>query len=442
MGKSKTKMNGLQLTILVAINMMGSGIIMLPSNLAQVGTISILSWVITILGALALAYTFSQCGMLSRNSGGMGGYAQYTFGKNGNFMANYGYAISLVVSNVAISVSVVAYGTQFFGVTLSPIANFFAIVAVLWVSIILNFGSASLTGKISSVVVWGIIIPLVVICVIGWFWFSPKAWIAAWNPHHLSIASGIKSTLSLTLWAFLGLESASVNMDAVENPKKNVPIACLAGTIIAAIFYIISTEVMAGIVPLHALATSNAPFGLAFATMFNPTIGKIIMGLMVIACFGSLTAWQFTVAEVFRSSANEGYFPKVFAKVTSKEVPIVGMVILGIVQTLFAVMTISPNLNAQFQVIVNLAVVTNMVPYLLSMASLQNMQVVEKASVNPKKVKMNNVIAVIAGIYTLYALYTAGAQAMLYGGIVAMAGWTIYGFLAHRFNGEENNMIA
>lgn len=437
MGKSKTKMNALQLTVIVAVNMMGSGIIMLPSNLAQVGTISIISWIVTALGALALAWTFAQCGMLSRNSGGMGGYAQYTFGKSGNFMANYGYAVSLVISNVAISVSVVAYATVFLGISLSPIANTLAIIFVIWLSTVVNFGSASLTGKFGSVVVWGIIIPLVLLVVIGWFWFSPSQWVASWNPHHYTLANGIKSAIPLTLWAFLGLESASANMDTVENPQKNVPIACLAGTIIAAILYIISTEVMAGIVPLHALATSNAPFGLAFATMFNPTIGKIIMGLMVIACFGSLMAWQFTVAEVFRSSAFEGYFPKVFTKVTSKEVPIVGMIILAIVQTLFAFMTISPNLNAQFQVIVNLAVVTNMVPYLLSMASLQNMQIVEKAKFGAKKLRFNNVIAVIAGIYTLYALYTAGSQAMLYGGIVAMAGWTIYGFLAHRFNKEE-----
>ncbi|WP_297633895.1 putrescine-ornithine antiporter [uncultured Clostridium sp.] len=437
MGKSKTKMSALQLTVIVAVNMMGSGIIMLPSNLAQVGTISIISWIVTALGALALAWTFAQCGMLSRNSGGMGGYAQYTFGKSGNFMANYGYAVSLVISNVAISVSVVAYATVFLGITLSPIANTLAIIFVIWLSTVVNFGSASLTGKFGSVVVWGIIIPLVLLVVIGWFWFSPSQWIHSWNPHHYTLANGIKSAIPLTLWAFLGLESASANMDAVENPQKNVPIACLAGTIIAAVLYIISTEVMAGIVPLHALATSNAPFGLAFATMFNPTVGKIIMGLMVIACFGSLMAWQFTVAEVFRSSAFEGYFPKIFTKVTSKEVPIVGMIILAIVQTVFAFMTISPNLNAQFQVIVNLAVVTNMVPYLLSMASLQNMQIVEKAKFGAKKLRFNTIIAVLAGIYTLYALYTAGSQAMLYGGIVAMAGWTIYGFLAHRFNKEE-----
>ena len=112
------------------------------------------------------------------------------------------------------------------------------------------------------------------------------------------------------------------------------------------------------------------PFGLAFATMFGPTVGKIIIALMVISCFGSLFAWQFTIAEVFKGSSVQGYFPKIFEKVTKTDTPIVGMVIITVVQTLLSLMTISPTLNSQFITLVNLAVVTNLIPYLLSMAAL------------------------------------------------------------------------
>lgn len=42
MSKSN-KMGVVQLTILTMVNMMGSGIIMLPTKLAEVGTISIIS---------------------------------------------------------------------------------------------------------------------------------------------------------------------------------------------------------------------------------------------------------------------------------------------------------------------------------------------------------------------------------------------------------------
>ena len=52
--------------MITAINMMGSGIIMLPTKLAQVGTMSILSWLVTGIGSMALAYAFAQCGMFSR----------------------------------------------------------------------------------------------------------------------------------------------------------------------------------------------------------------------------------------------------------------------------------------------------------------------------------------------------------------------------------------
>lgn len=64
----------------------------------------------------------------------------------------------------------------------------------------------------------------------------------------------------MTLWAFLGLESACANAEVVENPEKNVPIAVLGGTLGAAAIYIVSTNVIAGIVPNMDLASSTAPF--------------------------------------------------------------------------------------------------------------------------------------------------------------------------------------
>ncbi len=98
----------------------------------------------------------------------------------------------------------------------------------------------------------------------------------------------------------------------MENPEGNVPIAVLGGTLGAAVIYIVSTNVIAGIVLNMELANSTAPFGLAFAQMFTPEVGKVIMALMVMSCCGSLLGWQFTIAQVFKSSSDEGYFPKNF----------------------------------------------------------------------------------------------------------------------------------
>ena len=376
MSAKSNKIGVVQLTILTMVNMMGSGIIMLPTKLAEIGTISIVSWLVTAVGSTALAYAFAQCGMFSKKSGGMGGYAEYSFGKAGNFMANYTYGVSLVIANTAIAISAVGYGSEFLGATLSPLSIALWTIFTLWLATILNFGGARITGNISSFTIWGVIIPVVGISIIGWKWFDGTMYVNSWNPHNVPTFEAIGVSISMTLWAFLGLESACANADAVENPEKNVPIAVLGGTLGAAVIYIVSTNVIAGIVPNLELANSTAPFGLAFAHMFNETIGKVIMGLMVMSCFGSLLGWQFTIAQVFKSSAEEGYFPAFFKKVTSKDAPIVGMVTITALQTLLSLMTISPSLNKQFNVLVDLAVVTNVIPYLLSMAALDRKSVV------------------------------------------------------------------
>ena len=432
MSAKSNKIGVVQLTILTMVNMMGSGIIMLPTKLAEIGTISIVSWLVTAVGSTALAYAFAQCGMFSRKSGGMGGYAEYSFGKAGNFMANYTYGVSLVIANTAIAISAVGYGSEFLGVTLSPLSIALWTIFTLWLATILNFGGARITGNISSFTIWGVIIPVVGISIIGWKWFDGTMYVNSWNPHNVPTFDAIGVSISMTLWAFLGLESACANSDAVENPEKNVPIAVLGGTLGAAVIYIVSTNVIAGIVPNLELANSTAPFGLAFAHMFNDTIGKVIMGLMVMSCFGSLLGWQFTIAQVFKSSAEEGYFPAFFKKVTSKGAPVVGMVTITSLQTLLSLLTISPSLNKQFNVLVDLAVVTNVIPYLLSMAALAVLLKTE--NVPHQKYKKTVLVAFIGSVYSIYALYAAGEQAMLYGSIVTFIGWTLYGFVSYKFD--------
>ena len=65
------KMSLVQLTFMVAVNMMGSGIIMLPTNMAKVGAISLLSWIVTAVGSLALAWGFAQAGLFNQRPGGL-----------------------------------------------------------------------------------------------------------------------------------------------------------------------------------------------------------------------------------------------------------------------------------------------------------------------------------------------------------------------------------
>jgi putrescine:ornithine antiporter len=245
------------------------------------------------------------------------------------------------------------------------------------------------------------------------------------------LGAGMGSSIALTLWAFLGMESAAQNSDAVENPKRNVPLACLFGTLGAAVIYVLSTTVIQGIVPNAELAKSTGPFALAYAHMFNPLIGNIIMALAVMACLGSLLGWQFTIAQTAKSAAEDRMFPAFFSKVSSMGAPITGMIVMGVVQSLLALSTISPSLSEQFGVLVNLAVVTNVIPYIIALSAL--MVMMKAASVPEGKYRTTVVIAVVAMLYSTYAIYASGKDAVLGGTIVMALGFVIWGFIAPRF---------
>src|SRR6478609_5144539 len=320
--QEQKKMNLIQLTFLVAVNMMGSGIIMLPANMAQVGAISLLSWIVTALGSMAIAYGFAQAGLFNQRPGGMSAYAEDAYGKPGYFLTFLLYFLSLAIGNVAIGISAVGYLASFFPLlSATPVATCVGVIALLWLTTVANFGGPSVTGRIGSLTVWGVIIPVGLLSIIGWFWFSSATFAAAWNPQGLSLAQGMGSSISLTLWAFLGMESAAQNSDAVENPKKNVPLACLFGTLGAAVIYVLSTTVIQGIVPNAELAESTGPFGLVYAKMFGPTVGTIVMALAILACLGSLLGWQFTIASTGKSAAESRMMPSMFAKVNAMGAP-------------------------------------------------------------------------------------------------------------------------
>src|SRR5262252_837642 len=330
MSQPKKKMNLIQLTFIVAVNMMGSGILMLPTNMAKVGAISLLSWIVTAIGSMAIAYGFAQAGLFNQRPGGMAAYSEDAYGKGGYFLTFLLYFFSLAIGNVAIAISAVGYLAGFFpGMSATPIATCISVIVLIWLTTIANFGGPSITGKFGAITVWGVIVPVAGLSVIGWFWFSGQTFSAAWNPKNMKLLEGMGSSISLTLWAFLGMESAAQNSDAVENPKRDVPLACLFGTLGAAVVYILSTTVIQGIVPNKELADSTGPFGLAYEHMFSPVVGKVIMGLAVLACLGSLLGWQFTIAQTGKAAADERMFPSVFSKVNPMGAPVAGMVIMG-----------------------------------------------------------------------------------------------------------------
>ena len=418
------KVGLIQFTILTTVSMI-DGIIMLPTMVATVGAISVYAWIETISCVMILAYAFAKCGAYSTRSGGLGGYAEYAFGKSGNFIANFTYAIALMIANVGIAISVVAYSSVFFYANLSPADAAFLAGLVMIMTTAANFWGTGMTVKLGFTAMMCKLIPAAIMSICGLYFFDPQIFNVAWNPHHYTVTGAIGAANSFTLWAFLGLESACSNMDRVVNPRRNVPIAVISATAIIGLFSIIYTTVIQGIVPNSVLSVSNAPFGDAFAYMYGSLAGRIVTAFMIFGCAGALIAWQFTLGELLRESADEGYFPEIFGKVTKDGVPVKGMIVMVIIQLVMIFCTISPTMVKQFDVLIQLATVDNLVPYVLAMAALDIMQ--KQAGHNDRMTRM---AAVIGGAYSLYATYQCGMDAVTAGMMTVLLGYMIYGVYA------------
>lgn len=417
-------MGVVQLTTVTAINMMGSGIILLPATLAEIGTVSIFAWLLASVGATILAYAFAKCGMYNKKVGGMGGYAEYRFGKLGNFLSNYTYAISLIIANVAIATGVVSYGSYVFGFELSPMEVCLATIGTLALAASISLVGPKKFGKFSSLGVACVCIPVAGLILFGWTHFSADVYVAAWNPSDMPFYLTMRDSIAVILWAFLGLETACANSDTVENPEKNVPIAVMAGTLLAGFCYTTSTAIIGGLVPYTELMKSGAPFGLAYAAMFGNEVGHFVSCMLVISCFVSLTAWQFTVSEVVREASTIGHFPAFLKKVNKFRAPYVAIGTLLSIQIIMTLSTISPTLLKQFNILINLAVMINLIPYLLAMAAVPDLQKAE--GIAAAKAKLPNMAAIVGGVYSVYAVYGCGWDIILYGTLVTVLGIFIY----------------
>jgi putrescine:ornithine antiporter len=130
-------------------------------------------------------------------------------------------------------------------------------------------------------------------------------------------------------------------------------------------------------------------------------------------------------------TADQGLFPKLFSKVSALNAPIIGMLVCGVLQTLLALSTISPNASEQFSKLVNLAVVSNLLPYVMALSGL--LVIMHKAQVSAALYTRNVAAMMVAMLYSFYALYASGKDAVFGAMIVLAIGYLLYGFIAKNF---------
>ncbi len=402
MSQPGRKMSLTQATMLVAGNMIGTGIFLLPVNLAQVGSISIYGWLIATAGAAALGLVFARLGQINPQQGGPYAYARDFLGPFAGFQTNYIYWFGNWVGNIAIAIAAVGYLAELIPGINAPPASTVVTALVIWLLTFANIKGPRVVGLLEAWTMVLALIPIVAIAVIGWFFFQPEIFKASWNVSGGSDWSAISRAASMVLWAYMGVESAAVSAGVIENPSRNIPLATIMGLVLAAVVYILSSTVIMGIIPAAELQNSHAPFAEVARIAIGPVAAIIISICAVLKSVGSLGGWMLLVGQSAKAAADDGMFPKVFGRLNRNGVPGSGLIIVSGLMTLVLFATMSPTIAGQFSRAVDLAVILIIVPYIYSAIALINLQAIHQDTGTSRIVY--RVCALVAVFYCLWAV--------------------------------------
>ncbi|MGP9635292.1 arginine/agmatine antiporter [Halomonas sp. AOP43-A1-21] len=368
---TKKKMGVVPATLLVAGNMMGSGIFMLPANLSAIGSIALLGWLFTTVGAVALALVFAKLASIDPAEGGPYAYTRKAFGDYMGYQTNMIYWLANVIGNVALAVAGLGYLSHFFPSLQTPLVLAFGSIAVIWFFTYANILGPHVVGRLQSFTTIFALVPIFGMAFFGWFWFNPDTFTSAWNVSDKGSIGAVMATFTFTLWAFIGVESASVSAGVVENPSRNVPIATVGGVILASIAYILSSSVIMGMIPNKELITSAAPFADAARVALGDFAGSAVALAAAIGCLGSLAGWTLLTGQTAKAAADDGLFPGIFSRVNKRGVPSLGLMIIAALMSAQVLATVSPTASEQFGKIASVAVIMTLLPYIYSMISIK-----------------------------------------------------------------------
>lgn len=361
-------------TGVVAGNMMGSGIALLPANLASIGSIALWGWGISLLGAVSLAYVYARLAIRNPQQGGPIAYA-------GEISPAFGFQTGVLyyhanwIGNLAIGITAVSYLSTFFPVLSQPIPAGVACIVIVWVFTFINMLGGSWVSRLTTIGLVLVLIPVVLTAVVGWHWFDVAIYKANWNTSHATDVHAVFKSILLCLWAFVGVESAAVSTGIVENPRRTVPLATMTGTCLAGLVYIAATQVIAGMYPASQIASSGAPFAVSASTMFGTWAAPVVSAFTAFACLTSLGSWMMLVGQAGQRAADDGNFPKIYGELDSNGIPKKGLFLAGIQMTVLMLLIMvldssGGKASDLFGELTGIAVLLTMLPYFYSCVDL------------------------------------------------------------------------
>ncbi|MEP2770647.1 MAG: amino acid permease [Fulvivirga sp.] len=422
-------------TSLVVGNMIGVGVFLIPSTLAGYGSISFFGWIASSVGAIFLALVFSYLSKLIPSaSGGPYVYSREGLGDFAGFLVAWGYWISVWVTNAAIAVGFVGYLGVFFPVlTSTPITSVLSGLAAIWFLTWVNSRGVKKAGSVQLVSTFLKLVPLLIVSIGGLFFLNFDHFIPV-NLSDESTLSAIASTTALTLFAFLGIESATIPAEDIKDAESTISKATKIGTFIAIAIYIFGSMSVMGVIEPEVLAVSNAPFADAAALMWGEEARYLVAGGAAISAFGALNGWILIQGQIPAAIARDKLFPKIFAKKNKNGSPAIGIMIGSVLASILMSMNYTKGLVETFKFFILLSTLSVLIPYVFSSASYILISVAKKMAFNLTLTKI--VVASFAFLFSLWAIIGSGAEATYWGFILLVLGVPLYVWM--KYNAQKN----
>ncbi|MGL4740768.1 MAG: APC family permease [Sarcina sp.] len=418
-------------TALVISNMVGAGILMLPATLAQVSGpgATIIAWTLTGVGALIMALTFANLGSKIPKNGGIYEYSRMAYGNFGGFMSAWLYWNGSWIGNASMFIVATTYLTGVFPILgQNKIICFIFASSLLWMCTYINIRGTKFAGRITAGLTVFKILLFGTFIVIAFMGFN-KANITPMFPTGKGIGT-IPLAAGVTLWAFMGLETASVTGGEIKNPEKNIKRSTILGMLISASLYLVISIAAMGAMSQTDLAASSAPITDIISKVLNVGNLSIISIFIAISVLGTSLGWLLSTARVSFAAGEDGVFPKVFSKIHPKYgTPYMSLIISSILVNVILLMNFTEGLAGAYNFVVLLATLSYLPVYGFSaIAEIVLMSKSEyKSSV--KNYTLLVVRALFAFGFSIWGIISSGAQTVMFGFILLMLAVPVYAYM-------------
>ena len=407
---------------LVVGNMVGSGVFLLPRDLAPLAWNSVYGWLVTIAGTLCLVVVLTRLAQGRAGSCGPFSYPAAAFGQGVGFIVAWSYWISIWVTNATLAVAVVRNLAFLWPGLAAPALGAGIAIGVIWLFTIVNCMGVRTAGGVQMLTVLLKLLPLAgAILAAFWLLGFGEAALAPYDSAPITLA-GINAAGTFTLFAMLGFESAMAAGERVEDPARTVPRATAFGTAITGLIYLFACSAVTLMLPAAAVGEAQAPFALFFGELVSPAAGALVALFAAIAALGAINGFVLLQGELPLSLVRCGLLPVWLGRENRREAPHRVHIVSSTLATALVLLNYSRGLADLFQFMVLVTTSVTIIFYVAGALAAVKLARDGRMPASPGFIA----IAAAALIYSLWALYGAGIEASLWSLAMTAAGVPLY----------------